>query len=238
MNEKYKEKIYRSEWKYLINTQDMNILNCKISKLLTLDIHTPKNGRYIIHSLYFDNIVNDSLYDCESGSSKKYKWRIRYYGDDLNYIVLEKKEKENGEGNKKSCLLSLQEFNSIFSGNIMDIAYDTDKKLIKEFSVDILVNGYKPEIIIDYERIAYVEDTTNVRITFDMKISASYDLEEFLKENYEKFYILPSNINLLEVKFDYILPSYIKKVLNLENMDQTAFSKYYFGRKIIDSYIR
>ena len=102
----------------------------------------------------------------------------------------------------------------------------------------MLKNGYHPDIIIDYERIAYVEEISNVRITFDMKISASYELDNFLNNNYIKFYIMPSNMNLLEVKFDYILPSYIKNILELNNLNQTSFSKYYYGRKIIDSYMR
>ena len=132
----------------------------------------------------------------------------------------------------------MQEYESIVSGNILDIVYDTDKKLIKELAVDILANGFEPKVIVDYERIAYVEEITNVRITFDLKISASYEIDEFLTGDYSKFYILPSNYNLLEVKFDYIMPSYIKNVLDLINVNQTSFSKYYYGRKIIDTYVR
>ena len=229
---------YRSEWKYLVNNQQLSLLKNKISKVLELDPHTPDNGRYLIHSLYFDNYRNESLYSNEAGLAIKYKWRIRYYGDDLTYIVLEKKEKLDGGGRKKSCNLTIEEYNSIVSLNICDIAYETNKKLIKELAIDMLKNGYHPKIIIDYERIAYVEEISNVRITFDMKISASYELDKFLDNDYTKFYIMPSNINLLEVKFDYILPSYIKNIIELNNMNQTSFSKYYFGRRIIDSYMR
>ena len=102
----------------------------------------------------------------------------------------------------------------------------------------MLIYNYKPKVIIDYERIAYVEEITNVRITFDMKISASYDLEHFLDGDYEKFYINPNGVNLLEVKFDDILPSYIRRIVESYNFKQTTFSKYYYGRKIIDSYMR
>lgn len=229
---------YRSEWKYLLNNHDLSLLKERISKVLELDSHTPVTGRYLIHSLYFDNYRNDSLYANEAGLAIKYKWRIRYYGDDLTYIVLERKEKLDGGGRKSSCKLTIDEYNSIVSGNILDIVYDTKKYLLKELAVDMLKNGYHPEIIIDYERIAYVEEISNVRITFDMKISASNELDKFLVNDYTKFYIMPSNMNLLEVKFDHILPSYIKNILELNKMNQTSFSKYYFGRKLIDSYMR
>ena len=102
----------------------------------------------------------------------------------------------------------------------------------------MLIHNYKPKIIIDYERIAYVEEITNVRITFDMKISASYELEEFLNNNYTKFYIQDSNYNVLEVKFDDILPSYIRNIVESYNFNRCAFSKYYYGRKILDCYMR
>jgi len=205
---------------------------------MELDPHTPKDGRYLIHSLYFDDYKDTSVYTTDSGLSKRFKWRIRYYGNDLSYIVLEKKEKIESRCHKKLCKLTLEEYESIVSGNICDIVYDTDKKLIKELAVDMMIFGYTPKVIIDYERIAYVEEITNVRITFDMKISASYELENFLDGDYQSFYVLPSGINVLEVKFDDILPSHIRNIVESYCFKQTSFSKYYYGRKIIDSYIR
>lgn len=205
---------------------------------MELDPHAPDSGRYIIHSLYFDDYKDTSVYTTDSGLSKRFKWRIRYYGDDLSYIVLEKKEKIESRCHKKSCEISKQEYESIVSGNIVDLVFETDKKLIKELAVDMLTRNYRPKVIIDYERLAYVEEITNVRVTFDMKISASYELENFLDGNYQSFYILPSGINILEVKFDNILPSYIRNIVESYNFKQTSFSKYYYGRKIIDSYMR
>ena len=60
--------------------------------------------------------------------------------------------------------------------------FETQKKLIKELAIAMLTKYYQPAVIVDYERIAYVEEITNVRITFDMRISASYELESFLNE--------------------------------------------------------
>ena len=170
--------------------------------------------------------------------SERYKWRIRYYGSDLSYIVLEKKEKLEGRCHKKSIRITREEYDKIVSGDILDILYNTDKNLIKELAIAMLIKNYQPAVIVDYERIAYVEEITNVRITFDMRISASYELENFLDGDYQNFYILPSGMNLLEVKFDEILPSYIRNIVESYSYNQTSFSKYYYGRKIIDCYMR
>ena len=205
---------------------------------MELDPHTPDNGRYLIHSLYFDDYKDTSVYTTNSGLSKRFKWRIRYYGDDLNYLILERKEKVDGRCHKKSCKLTLEEYEKIVSGNITDLVYDTKKHLIKELARDMLIYDYRPKVIIDYERIAYVEEITNVRITFDMKISSSYELDHFLDGDYTKFYVQKSGENVLEVKFDEIFPSYIRNIVESYGFIQTSFSKYYYGRKIIDSYMR
>jgi hypothetical protein len=38
-------------------------------------------------------------------------------------------------------------------------------------------------------------------------------------------------MHLMEVKFDEFLPDYIYRALMLDNLQQTAFSKYYLCRK-------
>ena len=231
-------KKYRNEWKYNLTNQQLSLLKSRISEVLDLDPHTPKCGKYVIHSLYFDDYKDTSIYTTNSGLSKRFKWRIRYYGNDLSYIMLEKKEKIESRCHKKSCRLTVDEYNQIVSGDLTDLIFETEKKLIKELAVDMLIHNYMPKIIIDYERIAYVEEITNVRITFDMKISASYELENFLDGDYQSFYVLPSWMNVLEVKFDDILPSHIRNIVESYSFNQESFSKYYYGRKIIDYYMR
>ena len=233
-----KVKKYRNEWKYNLSNGELSLLKSRVSKVMELDPHTPKEGRYLIHSLYFDDFKDTSVYTTESGLSKRYKWRIRYYGDDLSYIVLEKKEKLESRCHKKNCRLTLDEYEAIVSGNVTDIVYETEKELIKELACDMMMFDYRPKVIVDYERIAYVELITNVRITFDMKISASYELENFLSGDYAKFYVEPSGWNVLEVKFDDILPSHIRNIVESYCFNQSSFSKYYYCRKILDEYVR
>ncbi|MBR2290286.1 MAG: polyphosphate polymerase domain-containing protein [Clostridia bacterium] len=238
MKEGRKIKVYRSEWKYSLTNQELSLLKSRIEQVMELDPHTPPGGRYLIHSLYFDDWKDTSVYTTDSGLSERFKWRIRYYGTDLSYIVLEKKEKLESRCHKKSCRLTVDEYHKIINGEIVELVYETDKDLMKELAVDMLTRDYRPKVIVDYERIAYVEEITNVRITFDMKISASYELDKFLDGDYLSFYVLPSGTNVLEVKFDDILPSYIRNIVESFNFKQTSFSKYYYCRKIMDCYRR
>ena len=75
----------------------------------------------------------------------------------------------------------------------------------------MLIFNYQPKVIIDYERIAYVEEITNVRITFDMKISASYELENFLDGDYQSFYVLPSRSECIRSKIWWYIAIIYKK---------------------------
>lgn len=230
-------KKYREEWKYNLTNQELSMLNNRLEKVMDRDSHG-KNGEYVIHSLYFDDEKDESLRDTASGYYKRYKYRIRYYDEDLSYITLEKKEKLYGKCHKRSCKITPEIFEKILNRDVFDLVYDTDKKLLKEFIVDIMTRNVQPKVIIDYRRIAYVEEITNVRVTFDMDITAGYEFEKFLTGGYLQIPIHESIFNVLEVKFDDILPSYIRNIVESYNYNQLAFSKYYYGRYTIDNSIR
>ena len=131
-------KVYRSEWKYTLTNQELSLLKSRLSEVMEIDSHTPPRGRYLIHSLYFDDYKDTSIYTTDSGLSDRFKWRIRYYGDDLSYIVLEKKEKKEGRCHKKSCKITVDEYNKIISEDASSLIFETEKKLIKELAVDML----------------------------------------------------------------------------------------------------
>ena len=230
-------KKYRNEWKYNLTNQQLAMINNRLDKIMDRDSHGD-NGRYVIHSLYFDDHNDESLRDTASGYYKRYKYRIRFYDNDLSYITLEKKEKLYGRCHKRHCKLTIDEYNQIINKDYLDLVYDTDKQLLKEFIVDIMTRDVQPKVIVNYERIAYVEEITNVRITLDMKISAAYDFDNFLTNDYISFPVQESLYNVLEVKFDDILPSYIKNIVESYSFNQLAFSKYYYCRYMLDNYLR
>lgn len=225
---------YRNEWKYYLSEADFSLIENKLNKVLSLDIHSNESNKYIIHSLYFDDYTNSCLFDNDAGLNRRYKWRIRYYNNDLTYICLERKEKLNGLCRKYGSKISLDQYLNIINNNISYVLWNTDDLLIKEFCIDILNKRFKPKVIIDYEREAYVEPITNVRITFDRNISASLELDKFIKGGYTRHPLLPVNRHILEVKFDDILPSHINQAVHVKDLQQTTFSKYYLSRKVLE----
>lgn len=224
-------KKYRNEWKYCCVESELLDVEARAKGILQLDSHAADDGKYMVHSLYFD----DRSYTCaqatEMGIGRRYKYRIRYYGTSPGRLRLERKEKESGRCRKVTCPLTTQEYDYIMSGRTEEVFWNTDNEVLKRFCVDVWKNGFEPKVIIDYERTAYVEEITNIRVTFDKNITASGDVEHFLDGNYSASPLLEKGRHVLEVKFDEILPGNIKKIININTLQQTSFSKYYIGLK-------
>lgn len=219
---------YRNEYKYLVNYSQKMYLENQAKLILKEDNHTT-NGVYNIRSLYFDDYYNSCYYDNENGADPREKFRIRIYNHSKERISLECKRKERGKTLKTSCIISeelcLDLMNNRIIGN-----YDSQGPLINKLVYKMLNYGLRPKTIIEYDRKPFVFKDGNVRITFDDNISSSNYVNMFFEKSIPKRSILPFGINLLEVKFDEFLPDVIYNTMQLDSLQQTAFSKYYLGR--------
>jgi len=221
---------YRHEFKYLCTDAQLAMLEVRLTGIMQKDVHTGPNGRYLIKSLYFDDVNDRCLMDNESGTGPREKYRIRIYNNDPARISLECKRRENDKINKKSCLLTRAQYDRLVfdkaSGQIDELP-----ELAKKLLILKMCSKMEPKVIVSYERTPYVHRNGNVRITFDRNIASSSRIEDFFRENIGKRPILPSGRQLLEVKYDEYLPDHIYHALSLANMPRIAFSKYYLCRK-------
>ena len=93
----------RHELKYRISLRDDRILASRLGKLFPRDKNAGKEGSYRITSLYFDTPSDTALRQKLEGVDRREKFRLRYYGEDLSFIRLEKKFKMNGLCGKHSA---------------------------------------------------------------------------------------------------------------------------------------
>lgn len=221
---------YRSEWKYCIADTLLQSMRERLIAIMDHDSFATESGKYEIHSMYFDDFCNTCANENAAGDGIRYKYRIRYYNDNSQFLKLEKKSKNNSFCNKRSCTLTREQYERIMNDDVSDMFWDDTDLLLKEFYLAIMSRGFSPKVIVNYEREAFVESINNIRVTFDSSISASDSFEHFLERDYRKIPILPENMNVLEVKFDEVLPEYIRKMLQIEKVNQRSFSKYYLCR--------
>lgn len=220
---------YRHENKYIIDGYRMKLLSARLASALKADAHSDGDSRYHIRSLYFDDYDNSCYYENEGGVEPREKYRIRYYNGDTSRIVLEKKIKRMGMTKKESCILTNEECKSLMRGMVPSVTadmLDMKKKLLTQMRLRAL----KPKVIVSYDREAYVFATGNVRITFDMNISASANVSMFLEKTFPQRPVMAGEL-ILEIKWDGILPDFIRKLITDDKIRRTSFSKYYVCRK-------
>ena len=221
---------YRHELKYVCNEAQLSLIQARIHHLIPLDKHVDESGMYQIRSLYFDDYYNRCYYENENGTDPREKFRIRIYNGKTDKISLELKKKERGKTLKLSCPLTEEQCRILMEGKPLPDSPDYHPVLQKLLLL-MKTTMMKPKIIVEYDRVPYVYKLGNVRITLDKNISACNKIETFLDKEINKRPIMPAGEHVLEVKFDEFLPDYIYQILQLDNLRQTAFSKFYLCRK-------
>lgn len=214
---------FRHEWKHEINKGDYYELRGRLSSIAYPD-KNGINGRYIVRSLYFDDLNDTALMEKINGVSKREKFRIRYYDYDKSFIHLEKKAKIDKLCCKTSEVLSEEQVNKILDGDIQWML-DCEKPLIRELYYKIKNNGIKPKTIVEYTRDAFTFPAGNVRVTLDYNIRTGLGSTDFLNPN---CITIPAGnpVVILEVKWDEFLPDVIKDAVQLKDRRVSAFSKY------------
>ena len=226
---------FRNEWKYRMPVTDLEVIRKRAEVLLEKDRYSDENGSYAVHSLYFDDFFDSCAKENDGGNPIRFKYRLRFYNRYEGVLKLERKEKMFGLCRKKTAFLNDAQYRMIIEDNAQDLFWSTEDPVIRQFCVDIMTKGFAPKVIVDYERIAFVEPITNVRVTMDLNVSASPEIDRFTDLDYLRIPLQKKGEHVLEVKFDDILPGYIKNAVTVSSMTQTAFSKYYFARNIMQT---
>jgi hypothetical protein len=219
---------YRHELKYLISQGQLVMLKQRLSGLVSIDPHAGEFGMYNIRSLYFDDYDDRCYYENLSGIDPREKFRIRIYNHSAERITLECKHKESTKTLKTSCPLTRRQCESLMAGQYIGMP---KHPLFRKFTLEMMVHRMHPVVIVEYDRIPYIYRNGNVRITLDTNISSSQKLTGFLDEIIPKRPVMPTGMHLLEVKYDEYLPDFIYQALQLENLRQTAYSKYCLCRQ-------
>jgi hypothetical protein len=221
---------FRHEYKYLISSGQLQLLKSRVNGLIPKDSHVGETGYYNIRSLYFDDYYDRCYYENENGDDPREKFRIRIYNHSPERISLECKRKERGKTLKTSCSLTRNQCEQLINNEYLrDI--DNQPDVLKKLTLEMMSRKLHPKVIVEYDRIPYVYKGGNVRITFDTNVSSSFQIDGFLNGNVSKRPVMPQGLHLLEVKWDEYLPDMIYRALQLENLQQTAYSKYYLCRK-------
>ena len=226
--------INRHEFKYVLDYSSYFSMCSKLSKLLKKDTHGD-NGKYKVRSLYFDSINNIDYNTKMSGDFDRKKIRLRIYDSKDMKAKLEMKIKKDDYMRKISLIISKEDayklINLDYSVLLKYFSYDSASIIYKT----MILGSYRPVSMVEYERVAFLYERYNTRITFDMNIKSSECNFDLFDKN-PVYQDIISNKVILEVKYNEKLMKFIKDILVPYNLNRVAVSKYCMGRKYFYNY--
>lgn len=226
-----KEYKYRHELKFKISNSAAEVLKQKLSLILGKDKNAYySDGSYLIKSLYFDDRDSSSYYEKMDGVLYRKKYRIRMYNDIDTFIRLEKKMKHNNYTAKEQMLISRDIYSKILNGKIDEI--EEPEGLLFEFITNYKNKGLVPSVIVEYHRTAFTYPISDVRITFDSNIQSSLYNYDLFNTSYPRYIVDEPGKQVLEVKFNEVLPLHIAHILNDIPACREAVSKFAICRSI------
>ena len=218
----------RHELKHTICQGEDRILSSRLRRLFPHDANAGPDGSYRISSLYFDTPTDRALRQKMDGVNRREKFRLRYYGDDLGFIRLEKKYKINGLCCKRSTRLTQEQVELLLTGEIGFLL--SSDGLMQELYSKMKGQLLTPKTIVTYDREAFLFTPGNVRITLDRNVRTGLVSLDFL---YPQLHHVPvsDGLTVLEVKYDEFLPEIVKMAVQIPNTQAAAYSKYAVCRK-------
>lgn len=219
--------VKRLEAKYFVNSAEARAMAGALGNTLERDGYDRGQG-YFIRSLYFDSLENRAFEEKMAGVERRKKFRLRLYDFGSGRVKLEVKNKFNNSVFKESLWVSKRHAKEFQDGNY-EALLGYESPLARRVYAEFTQYCYRPVVVIDYVRQAFVWPFNNVRVTFDSGLKAnSIDLNMFDRGIFMKP-LMAENLSVLEVKFDHFIPEWLKTLIRMRSCN-SAVSKYCIGR--------
>ena len=220
----------RHELKYHITPAELTVLRGVLAPVMQLDPNGNENNEYHIRSLYFDTINDDALEEKIAGVGNRKKYRIRIYNFSDRVIKLECKSKYGDLISKQSVSIPRELAEQLIAGDpdgLQRMRHPLFHDVYREMRTRLL----RPAVIVDYVREAYIHQAEEVRITFDKQVRTGLYSVDMFNPEIPTYPVFDDPVEILEVKFDEFLPSYLQAILSGVTAQRSAVSKYTWCRR-------
>ena len=220
----------RHELKYHITPAELTVLRGVLAPVMQLDPNGNENNEYHIRSLYFDTINDDALEEKIAGVGNRKKYRIRIYNFSDKVIKLECKSKYGDLISKQSVSIPRELAEQLIAGD-PDGLQRMRHPLLHDVYREMRTRLLRPAVIVDYVREAYIHQAEEVRITFDKQVRTGLYSVDMFNPQIPTYPVFDDPVEILEVKFDEFLPSYLQSILSGIMAQRSAVSKYTWCRR-------
>jgi len=223
-------RVKRNELKYYINNLEYHALVNRLERVLKEDAHSKAHKGYFIRSLYFDSFDDECLFDKQGGFIERRKYRMRIYDLKSDTVKFEIKHKMNNQIFKESATITKESAYRVIDGDYEELL-KYNNEILNKIYIRFSSRLYKPKVIIDYVRDAFVFDFFNLRITIDKDLHSNNTDFDLFSENLHTVPVILEGKQILEIKYEYALPEFIRNVLQIDSFERQAISKYALGRR-------
>lgn len=221
--------VVRTEKKYSISLYQQNRLLNRLEPIMSIDKHSSIGG-YMVRSLYFDSIYDNDYFDKISGLEVRKKVRLRIYSPEQTTVKLELKQKQGSAQKKISLSITKELAEEMIHGHYTGLV-ELNSDLALTFYQILETGLYRPKCIVEYQRIAFAEESNDTRITMDSEIGMSPFCDCFFDKQLSLIPVRKETV--LEVKYNGFLLSNIKQVLDFTDVPELAISKYAMSRQAL-----
>lgn len=232
-------RVDRKEFKFVIPVKLRDEIIQVVRQHTGVDQAAGGSSHYPIISQYYDNSFRDSYWEKQRGQKSRRKLRIRVYGSDNSDIpptsFIEVKHKHFGRGVKRRLELPAADAVRLIekhqtSDLPQDVLQSRDKRMIvAEVNHLVKERDLKFLCTMRYDRQAFVgnSDSPDLRITFDTGIACRFEKLE-LKADDKRFehYLLPSDMCVMEIKTNTVIPFWLRRLIGEKNLVKQSFSKF------------
>ncbi len=223
----------RLELKYMIDRTTRTALTRDLRAFMRPDVHTSREGAYLVRSLYYDTKAYKAYHDKMAGAAERHKLRVRAYGEDprdSEFIRLEVKSRYISFIHKITVDVPIARYADIepalFQRGLPPRWLLDDAGVSKEFFRLQRQLNMEPMILVQYRREAYERMEVNrVRVNFDDDLLASRHLD-LLGPFQGARRLLKYGRCIFEIKVDGAMPFWLHTLISKYNLQNEAISKF------------
>lgn len=223
------DKVFREERKFLLSIEESMRVSHKIEQVMHQDSHNGLHG-YLVRSLYFDTVYDSDYSDNLDGIETRRKIRIRCYDLNSNVAYLEMKQKQGSKQLKRSLKISREDAELLIANNYTPLLKYLDPFAAECYAL-MMCKCYRPKIVVQYNRKAFIAKENKIRITFDSNIVSTESSFDLFDQHLNMNPVLDKYGVVLEVKYNGFLLDYIKSMINCVNKNELSVSKYCLARQ-------
>lgn len=221
--------VCRKEEKYILTPPQAVACRARLRAALEPDIYGGPNG-YSVWSLYFDTPGRGDYYDQQNGEFERQKLRLRTYGGNL--FKLECKQKRGDLQHKTSLSLCREAVQALCRGDGSVLEESAGDAQTAAFFRTFFLRGYRPQLLIAYERQAFCMPYGNIRVTLDQNVRSCETDCDILAPEHAWMPVMEGGAVVLEVKYGGTLPVSVRSLLAPWAAPRSTCSKFGRGHKI------